>query len=99
MPTFKYSKSFQEPPGIKYDPRPKDLDTRLLRIQMGKNFDPEFMSIRKPYEISTSPNGTVRFPFKRNRKGRLVPKGNVGHYAFGLLEIMGYCILVLTLNH
>lgn len=44
---------------------------------MGKNFDPEVMSIRKPHDLASHPNGTVKFPFKRNKKGRLVPTGEV----------------------
>ncbi|CAG7724051.1 unnamed protein product [Allacma fusca] len=65
----------QEPVGTKYDPSPNDLDTKLLRIKLGKNYDTEYMSIRKPYDYNS--NGTVRFPFKRNRKGRLVPIGDI----------------------
>ena len=65
----------QEPIGTKYDPSPSDLDIKVLRAKLGKNYDSEFMSIRRPYEMN--PNGTVRFPFKRNRKGRLVPIGDV----------------------
>ncbi|OXA56537.1 noggin-2 isoform X2 [Folsomia candida] len=67
----------QEVPGSKYDPKPEDLDVRQLRIKMGKNFDPEVMSIRKPHDLASHPNGTVKFPFKRNKKGRLVPTGEI----------------------
>jgi len=67
----------QEPPGSKYDPRPEDMDIRQLRLKLGKNFDPQVMSIRKPHDLAYNPNGTVKFPFKRNKKGRLVPTGEV----------------------
>ncbi|ODM96374.1 Noggin-2 [Orchesella cincta] len=66
-------KKLQEPVGTKYDPRPEEMDIRQLRMKLGKHFDPNYMSIRRPIELTTHPNGTMRFPFKRNKKGRLVP--------------------------
>jgi len=78
----------QEPVGLKYDPRPEDLDTRLLRIKLGKNFDPELMSIRKPYDLLTNRNGSVKFPFKRNRNGRLVPLGDVSWLRTNYMRIL-----------
>lgn len=70
-------KKLQEPVGTKYDPRVEEMDIRQLRMKLGKHFDPSYMSIRRPMEVTTHPNGTMRFPFKRNKKGRIVPVNEV----------------------
>lgn len=72
-------KKLQEPVGTKYDPRQEEMDIRQLRMKIGKHFDPNYMSIRRPIELTTHPNGTMRFPFKRNKKGRIVPVNEVSY--------------------
>jgi len=68
----------QEVPGSKYDPKAEELQNiKHLRLRLGKHFDPSVMSIRKPRDLYIHPNGTVKFPYKRNKRGRLVPIGKV----------------------
>ena len=37
-----------EPPNKMLDPRPHDLNTTALKTMLGRNFDPNFMSISRP---------------------------------------------------
>lgn len=62
-----------EPPDKRYDPKPEDLNVKVLKEKMGKNFDREFMSETQPLESKLRPNGTVEFSFRRTKQGKVVP--------------------------
>nr|CAD7204485.1 unnamed protein product [Timema douglasi] len=68
-----------ENPNKHYDPRPHDLNATVLRAKLGRNFDPTFMSVNKPrhHNHRTNQTDTIEFPFRRNKKGRLVPVGEM----------------------
>uniref|UniRef100_A0A0A9W9Y9 Noggin n=1 Tax=Lygus hesperus TaxID=30085 RepID=A0A0A9W9Y9_LYGHE len=55
------------------DPKPTDLNVTLLSAKLGPALDMEYSSITKP----TKNMLTSYFPFRRNRKGRLVPVGTM----------------------
>lgn len=67
-----------ESPNKMLDPRPHDLNATALRPMLGRNFDPQFMSITRPRHSShnhstSSGSDLVEFPFRQNKRGRLVP--------------------------
>ncbi|XP_069701334.1 noggin-3-like [Periplaneta americana] len=72
-----------EPPNKLLDPKPHDLNATALKAMLGRNFDHHFMSITRPNRHSnqnhsaSSGNDLVEFPFRRNRRGRLVPVGEM----------------------
>lgn len=67
-----------EPPSKIYDPRPKDINIELLKEKMGKTFDPKFMSINRPIHFRNNSllqgHFDYDFPFRTNRRGRLLPR-------------------------
>ncbi|XP_067128403.1 noggin-2 [Centruroides vittatus] len=66
-----------EPPDKIYDPKPEEVNVKALRDKMGRNYDPKFMSEQRPVENLLHPNGTTELGYRRNKKGRLVPAGNM----------------------
>jgi noggin len=56
--------SLYEASGDQYNPFVKDLKTFELKKLLGNDFDPEFMSIRKPRDAYYYPNGTVGQVFR-----------------------------------
>uniref|UniRef100_A0A1B6FU00 Noggin n=1 Tax=Cuerna arida TaxID=1464854 RepID=A0A1B6FU00_9HEMI len=62
-----------------HDPRPSELNSTLLRYKLGRNLDPTFMSIVRPRETQDFYNHS-EFLFRRNRRGRLVPVGDMPRY-------------------
>jgi noggin len=64
----------EETPDPRYDPRPQDVTHSSLRTVLGRNFDPNFMSIHRPISFKNSSLVDSDFPFRKNRHGRLVPK-------------------------
>lgn len=66
-----------EPKDKRYDPTPGDLNPKLLRERLGKDFDKHFMSETRPIDSLLHPNGSVDMSFKRTRKGRLVPSSKM----------------------
>ena len=56
----------------RYDPRPEDMNIQKLKRRLGGQYDPDYMSVRKPREHVFNPNGTVELPYKRNKKGHLM---------------------------
>ncbi|PSN57292.1 hypothetical protein C0J52_02530 [Blattella germanica] len=71
-----------ESPNKMLDPKPHDLNSTALKAMLGRNFDPNFMSISRPtrhpnHNHNHSGSDLVEFPFKRNKKGRLVPMGEM----------------------
>lgn len=74
-----------ESPNKMLDPTPHDLNVTALRAMMGRNFDPQFMSITRPRHAShnqtvSSASDLVEFPFRRNKRGRLVPVGDMPRF-------------------
>lgn len=65
-----------EDPNRSHDPRPLELNTTLLRAKLGRNLDPAFMSVLRPKETQDFYNHS-EFLFRRNRRGRLVPVGDM----------------------
>ncbi|GAB6032930.1 hypothetical protein CHUAL_012125 [Chamberlinius hualienensis] len=70
-------KDLIEPPDSVYDPKVEDLDTQLLMTKLGKHFDGQFMSLKRPIDSILAPNGTLDVNFMRNRNGHWVPKGRM----------------------
>ncbi|KAJ9591539.1 hypothetical protein L9F63_001893, partial [Diploptera punctata] len=70
-----------EPPNKMLDPKPHDLNATTLKAKLGRNFDPNFMSISRPVRHPNNNHHNqselAEFPFKRNKKGRLVPMGEM----------------------
>ncbi|XP_075225567.1 noggin-like [Lycorma delicatula] len=64
-----------ESPNRMHDPKPSELNITALRLKLGRNLDPTYMSITKPVE--TEPLDNSQFLYKRNRRGRLVPMGEM----------------------
>jgi hypothetical protein len=48
-----------EPPNKMLDPRPHDLNATVLRLMLGRNFDPQFMSITRPRYVNI---GSLQMP-------------------------------------
>ncbi|XP_054287319.1 noggin-2-like [Macrosteles quadrilineatus] len=59
-----------------HDPRPSELNSTLLRHKLGKNLDTSFMSVSRPRDSKEFFNHSD-FLFRRNRRGRLVPVGDM----------------------
>ncbi|BET03177.1 Noggin [Nesidiocoris tenuis] len=62
-----------EPFDPSMDPKPSDLNATFLASKLGQALDLDFSSIAKPSKNVV----TSYFPFRRNRKGRLVPVGDM----------------------
>ncbi|XP_014243377.1 noggin-like [Cimex lectularius] len=61
-----------EPIDPSTEPRPRDLNVTVLAAILGPALDLEYSSVAKP---SNTDFAAPHFPFRRNRKGRLVPTG------------------------
>lgn len=80
-----------EDPNRLHDPRPSELNVTLLRVKLGRNLDPGFMSISRPSDTNDFYNHS-EFVFRRNRRGRLIPVGEMPRY----LENMDFKFLWLS---
>lgn len=65
-----------ENPNKLHDPRPAELNITALRLKLGRNLDPSYMSIARPKESRDFLNHS-EFLFRRNKRGRLVPIGDM----------------------
>lgn len=65
-----------ESPNRSHDPRPTELNATALAIKLGRNLDPAFMSVTRPAPASQLLNSN-NFLYRRNRRGRLVPVGDM----------------------
>ncbi|XP_013413781.1 noggin [Lingula anatina] len=57
------------------DPSFQDFDKETLLKLLGDKYEPLYMSTRQPYESIYSPNGTLEYDFKNNRR----PTGKMPH--------------------
>lgn len=64
-----------ENPNKLHDPRPGELNITALRYKLGRNLDSTFMSIGRP--VNGDFMNHSEFHFRRNRRGRLVPIGEM----------------------
>ncbi|XP_073975938.1 noggin-like [Rhodnius prolixus] len=62
-----------EPQDPSTEPRPQDLNSTILAAKLGPALDLEYSSLTKPVNDIV----TQHFPFRRTRKGRLVPIGSM----------------------
>uniref|UniRef100_A0A2S2P923 Noggin n=1 Tax=Schizaphis graminum TaxID=13262 RepID=A0A2S2P923_SCHGA len=62
-----------EMPNPALDPRPSDLNVTALLAKLAAKFDPNYMSVTAPEHLVP----VVDIPFRRNRRGRLVPTGKM----------------------
>ncbi|XP_050543354.1 noggin-2-like isoform X2 [Daktulosphaira vitifoliae] len=62
-----------EMPNPALDPRPSDLNVTVLLAKLGAKFDPNYMSYDMPEHLVP----VADIPFRRNRRGRLVPTGKM----------------------
>ncbi|XP_014671814.1 PREDICTED: noggin-2-like [Priapulus caudatus] len=69
----------KEPPGEMYDPSSRDLDFKTLKKRLGRAYDKEHMSAKRPLESILHPNGTLHFGYKKNKQGRPIGRGMPGN--------------------
>ncbi|XP_029654101.1 noggin-2-like [Octopus sinensis] len=65
VPSDSLPVNLNEKPDKKHDPRAENLKPEILRKLLGRFFIDEFMSVERPKESITKPNGTLALRFQR----------------------------------